>query len=145
MNALETIKRGLSDLVAEAKRRLARGRSSAASGGAEGRDAGAFLVRPNVDVYETPEHVVLFVDLPGVKRSGLRVETYHDRIEIKALRDDRNAARSMSGFVPDGYRVAYRLDATLDPERIDAELRDGVLRVMIGRADAAKPRRIEVK
>jgi HSP20 family molecular chaperone IbpA len=80
-----------------------------------------------------------------VKHKGLRIEARDDRLEIKALRDDRETARRLSGFVPDGYEASFRLNPSLDAEKIDAELRDGVLRVIIPRAEGSKPRRIPVK
>jgi HSP20 family molecular chaperone IbpA len=137
MSALQTIKKGISDFVAEAKHRLAPRRA-----GAEKEE---YLVEPCVDIYETPDAVSIFMDVPGVKSGGLRIEAFEDRLEITARRADRDAARAMSGFVPDGYRASYELNASLDPERIDAQLRDGVLRIVIPRSEKARPRRIEVK
>ena len=137
MNALQTIKKGLSDLVAETRRRLRRG--------GDGETMEECFVEPQVDIYETPECVSIFVDVPGVKQSGLRLQATKDRLEIKAARHDWEAARGLSGFVPTGYRVSYQLNASLDAESVDAQLRDGVLRLRIPRSEKAKPRRIQVR
>jgi HSP20 family protein len=139
-NALESIKQGIGEVVAETRRRLRRGREGDGDGSRE-----LTLVEPRVDIFETPERVTILLDVPGVKQDGLRIETVRDRLEVHALRADREAARALSGVVPDGYRVSWRLDPTLAPEGIEAELRDGVLRLRIPRSEAAKPRRIEVK
>ncbi|WP_103807291.1 Hsp20/alpha crystallin family protein [Burkholderia pseudomallei] len=76
---------------------------------------------PAVDVFENRHGITLYADLPGVPREKLDVRV-----------QDGNLTRS------------FALSPDFDVSRIDAQLRDGVLKLTIPRRDEAKPRRIEV-
>jgi len=105
-------------------------------------------ILPRVDVVEDSHGITLLADLPGVKREGLdlKVEgtslTLEGTIQIdapqglEAVFAEVRAAR---------YRRAFTLSSELDNARIDAQLKDGVLRLRIPKLAEAQPRRIEVR
>jgi len=109
--------------------------------------AGTPFVIPPVDVFEDESGITLLADLPGVPRDGLSVRVDGDSLQIEA-----NAAthgpQDMTllygeAQVP-AYRRRFTLSRELDSSAITAELKDGVLRLVIPRSEAAKPRRIPV-
>jgi HSP20 family molecular chaperone IbpA len=103
---------------------------------------------PPVDVFEDENGITLFADLPGVSRERLNVRVDGDSLLVEG---------TAQADVPDGlqlvygearlptYRREFSLSRELDASRIDAQLKDGVLRLRIPKAEEAKPRRIEVQ
>ncbi|MGO4762615.1 Hsp20/alpha crystallin family protein [Cupriavidus sp. 2KB_3] len=104
-------------------------------------------VTPPVDIVEDARGITLFADLPGVTRENLDVKVHdgHLFIEGEAMVD-----------VPPGLRVqhlelqqprfarTFAVSPDFDTARIEANLQNGVLRLMIPRREEAKPRRITV-
>lgn len=107
----------------------------------------AFLL-PAVDIFEDEMGFTLVADLPGVSK---------DRLGIKVNGDDLLIEGESSTSVPldmellyaetraPFYRRRFTLSRELDASRIEANLKDGVLKLRIPKAEEAKPRRIEVK
>ncbi len=104
-------------------------------------------VAPRHEITETPDAYALLVELPGVARDGLELTVDHERIRVvgrrawrkpeawKALhRESREA----------GFELALDHGRAVDADKIRAELRDGVLRVALPKAEALKPRKIAV-
>lgn len=107
----------------------------------------AFLVPP-ADIFEDDQGITLLADLPGVTREslGLRVEAENLFIEANAVVKGPEGMQLLYGeaYIPT-YRRQFRLSRELDSSRIDAQLKDGVLRLVIPKAEEAKPRRIKVR
>jgi HSP20 family molecular chaperone IbpA len=104
-------------------------------------------VRPVYDVTETDGSFVLTVELPGVAKEGLEITDEDGRLHINAKRASTLPAgptvlHRETNDAP--YELVLTHDNTVDASKIEAELRDGVLRVKIGKAESAKPRRIAV-
>lgn len=104
-------------------------------------------VTPRHEIAETSEAFGVTVDLPGVAKGGLEVSVDHEQIRITGRRDWRK---------PDGWTALHRESVeanyelvlehgrTIDADKVQAELRDGVLRVSLPKAGALKPRKIAV-
>ena len=113
---------------------------------AEAHDAG-LLARPRVDVLETENEVLLLADLPGVKSDAVDVRFENGELTIHGRRFAGNAdkRRALTEYEPAHYHRSFRLTEDIAAERIEAELKNGVLSVRLPKAEAAKPRRIAVK
>jgi HSP20 family molecular chaperone IbpA len=94
-------------------------------------------VTPAVDLFESAEELVLVADVPGVRREAVQVRFERDQLTLEARREPE---------APDGfdYVRSFLLPGGIDPERIRAELRDGVLTVHLPRLDRLRPRTIGV-
>ena len=102
---------------------------------------------PPVDVFEDENGITLTADMPGVSRERLGVKVIGENLLIEG---------EASIPVPQGmellyaeirapyYRRNFTLSRELDPARIDAKLKDGVLKLRIPKAEEAKPRRIQI-
>ena len=102
-------------------------------------------VTPPVDIYETPEGLVVKADLPGVSGDGLDV-----RVESNLLTIRGKASRSAPGEpvyreydLVDFFRQ-FELSERVDQAKIAAELKNGVLTLNLPKAEEAKPRKIDV-
>lgn len=104
-------------------------------------------VVPPVDVYEDEQGITLLADLPGVSRDKLGVRIDGDTLLIEGTADVSGPANLELVYgeaqVP-AYRRQFTLSRELDTTRIEAQLRDGVLRLTIPKAEEARPRRIQV-
>ena len=121
------------DLAAEQKERAA---------------GSAAALRPAVDVFETDDGITLLADMPGVSkdRLNLRVEGANLLVEgtigitpqeqMQALYADVRAAI---------YRRSFLLSNELEADKIEANLKDGVLTVHIPKRAELRPRRIDVR
>lgn len=104
-------------------------------------------LQPRYEIKETDDAFGLTVDLPGVTKKDLEITAEAESLRIVGRR---------SWSRPDGWTVSYREtsdetylleldhDNTVNADKIHAELSDGVLRLSLPKAEAIKPRRIEI-
>ena len=105
-------------------------------------------VVPPVDVYEDEHGITLLADLPGVSRERLGVRVNGDSLVIEAnaeVAGPRDLELVYGEAQVPAFRREFTLSRELDASRIEAQLKDGVLRLAIPKAEEAKPRRIEVR
>lgn len=103
---------------------------------------------PRADIYETDENVFVIVDMPGVSR---------DAIDITLEKNILTINGNTSLDAPEGYSLAFaeyevgdfersfRLTDQIDRDGIGAEYKDGVLRLVLPKAEEAKARKINIK
>lgn len=112
----------------------------------EQRDEPAVL--PPVDVVEDEGGITLYADLPGVPRERLQVHVDGEVLvidgEIALEMPKQLEATHVEVSLP-RYRRVFSLSKELDPERLSAEMKHGVLTLRIQKAEHAKPRRIAVE
>jgi HSP20 family protein len=103
---------------------------------------------PPINIFQQQDDFVAIVELPGVSKTDLTIEAKEGTLRIsgnKALDYQENAS------VHRRERLAGRFDRTItlpirvDPERIKAEYRDGILALFIPRAETDKPRAIVIE
>lgn len=103
---------------------------------------------PPVDVFEDENGLTVLADLPGVARDQLGVRVDGDTLTIEANVSIPGADNMQlvytEALVP-AFRRQFTLSRELDPARIEASLKDGVLHLLIPKSEAARPRRIEVR
>jgi len=106
------------------------------------------FVVPPVDVFENESGITLLADLPGVVRENLGVRVDGDTLLVEATASIVGPSEMEIVYgeaqVP-AYRRQFTLSRELDSSRIDASLKDGVLRLTIPKLEEAKPRRIEIR
>ncbi len=103
---------------------------------------------PPIDIHEGPDGLTLEADLPGATENNLFIQlednvlSLHARIESPAPEGARLIHEEY--HVGDYYR-SFILSDEVDRERIAAELKNGVLRLSLPKADRARTRRIEIR
>lgn len=105
-------------------------------------------VVPPVDVFENEHSITLLADLPGVEREQLQVRIDGDSLVLEATASTSGPQDLQLVYGEaqcPSYRRQFTLSRELDATRIEAQLRDGVLRLTIPKAEEARPRRIEVQ
>jgi HSP20 family protein len=105
-------------------------------------------VAPAVDIFEDGDGITLLADMPGVSKERLEVRLDGDSLTIEGA-VDLDLPQEMRALwaevrVP-RFRRSFTLSRELDAARIDANLKDGVLRLRVPKQAHAQPRRIEVR
>ncbi len=100
------------------------------------------------DIYETRDSIVVLAEMPGVAPDGVDITLERRVLTIRG----RNAANDHAGYqqvyneYTDGdYERAFTLSENIDRDRTEATLKDGVLHLVLPKAETAKARKIELK
>jgi HSP20 family molecular chaperone IbpA len=113
---------------------------------APARDEVALM--PPVDVVEDANGITLYADLPGVSRETLNLRVEADTLTIEgemALEVPEGMQSSHAEVSIPRYRRAFTLSKELDPDKVTAELKHGVLTLRIPKAEHAQPRKVEIR
>jgi len=113
----------------------------------ETTDRGIRYDRPLGRISEDEGVVLLRLEMPGVAKEGLTIDVDGDLLVVTGVRaEQENSGRYLVRERPRfSFRRTYTLDETVDRNRIDAELSNGVLTVSLHLKEEVKPRKIEVK
>lgn len=104
--------------------------------------------RPNVDIIENKEELLVVADMPGVSSDSIDVKfengslEIHGRVPNRQSPDTRYLLREYG--VGDFYR-SFQVSEAVDASRITAEFADGVLTLHLPKTEAVKPRKIAIK
>ena len=103
---------------------------------------------PPVDIYEDDEGIVLLADMPGVPKEKLELKidknVLHIRGEIAQIAGE-DVTPLYAEFVGKEYYRAFTLGPEVEQDKIQASMSGGVLRLVLPKVEAEKPRKIEIK
>ncbi len=106
---------------------------------------GAFFV-PNVDIFEDENQLVLLADMPGVDKDGVNIHLEEGQLRIHGkVSGDIPGEYVISEYSVGDYTRTFTLSNVIDQEKIQASVKNGVLRVVLPKSDVSKPRKIAVK
>jgi HSP20 family protein len=100
----------------------------------------------NIGVTENEVHVYLFA--PGLDAKGFDISAQRNVLTVsgsRVLPINEKATYFRQERFDGEFRRVITLPEDVDPERIEAKYRDGVLQISVGRRESAKPRQIQVK
>jgi HSP20 family molecular chaperone IbpA len=110
----------------------------------ETRTPGKFL-RPAVDIFETEEGLTLIADLPGVDKEGLDINIEKGILTIQGRSGHvRRGSDLYREFELGDFYRQFQLPDEIDASKVAAQMKDGVLALQLPKAEAARPRRIEI-
>jgi HSP20 family protein len=103
---------------------------------------------PPIDIHEGPDGLKLVADLPGATEQSLQIQLEDNVLSLYAKVD--SPAPEGAQLLHEEYRLGdYRrsviLSDEVDRDRIAAELKNGVLTLLLPKAERARTRRIEIK
>ncbi len=110
------------------------------------RDCRCFV--PRADIYETEEQIVIVADVPGANENSIEVTLEKNLLTINAYVDPQlpqGYTLHLAEYEVGDYQRSFRLSDEIDREKIQATVKDGVLRLYLPKAGAALARRIAVK
>ena len=102
---------------------------------------------PAINVYAHHDGIVITAELPGVKEDDLDITVHRDTVTLRGERLDQPELAK-------GYHRRERRNGTfgrtfslpfqVDPDRVEAKLRNGILTLKLHRPEHDKPKRIRV-
>jgi len=104
-------------------------------------------LRPPVNIFEDAEGITLEADMPGVSKDRLQLEMDRDSLLIEGdtqLDMPDGTEAHYADIRATRYSRSFALSHELETERVDASLKDGVLRLHIPKRAEVRPRKIEV-
>ncbi len=101
---------------------------------------------PAVDIYETPEEIIMKVDLPGVKPEDLDIDLIDDTLTIvgKVAEADTEGNDLLVEYKVGHYYRSFLLTDVIDRGAISANLSEGMLRLSLPKAAKVAPRKIPI-
>jgi len=103
---------------------------------------------PPADIYETKDSIVLLAEMPGVPSEGVDISLERRVLTIRgrsAINEHGGYQRVYNEYSDGDYERVFTLSENIDRDRIEATLKDGVLQLVLPKAEAAKARKIELK
>jgi HSP20 family protein len=103
---------------------------------------------PLIDIHEGTDGLVLEADLPGVGQDNVSIHLEDNVLTLTAKVDApfAGSARTLhEEYRQSDFQRSFILSDEVDRERISADLKNGVLRLTLPKAERAKTRKIEIK
>jgi HSP20 family protein len=102
---------------------------------------------PPVDVAETQEKIVVRAEVPGMKQEDIAIEFENGLLTIKGERKlEKNEGVTWHRVerIYGNFRRSFTLPRSVDPEKIAASYREGILEVEVPKREEAKPKHIKI-
>jgi len=107
------------------------------------------VVSPEIDVLETEDGFVVRCDLPGVELKDLDVTITENVLTIKGEKKEEKSSREAKVYRREswsgGFQRTLSLPNGVNPEKIEAVMQNGVLRISLPKREEVKPKQIAVK
>jgi HSP20 family protein len=103
---------------------------------------------PTEDIYETSDALNVVIEMPGVEKSSVDIRVEDGVLKIDGRLDFskyQGLQRLYTEYNVGHYSRSFRLSSKIDQNEIAAELKDGVLALVLPKVEEAKPRTIQVK
>jgi HSP20 family protein len=104
---------------------------------------------PPVDIFEKEDCIVLEAEVPGVLKEDIEIQVENNNLTLRGEKRHEVETREQ-----DYYRIeretgtfvrTFSLPATIQRDRIAASLKDGILRVILPKAEEAKPKKVDIE
>ncbi len=112
------------------------------------RTSEGVVFTPAVDIFESERDIMMLADMPGVKADDVNIDIKDDVLTISGdvkPWEDKDETDVRIEFEIGRYERQFTLSESIDQEKIEAKMKDGVLHLNLPKAAKAVPRKIEVK
>jgi HSP20 family molecular chaperone IbpA len=102
---------------------------------------------PVTDIFETPEALTVVLEMPGVDRDSVEASVENDVLTIEGRIDftKYEAMRPVyTEYNVGHYARSFEISDRIDQSKINAEIKDGVITIVLPKGEQAKPRKIQV-
>ena len=103
---------------------------------------------PAVDIFETEKDITLLADIPGVKADDLTIDLRDNTLTLSANvapAESSDEEELVVEYESGSYFRQFTLGELINQDKIDAQLNDGVLRLLLPKVEKATPKKIAVK
>jgi HSP20 family protein len=103
----------------------------------------------SADVWEEKDDIFVKMALPGIKKDDIKITINEDNISIKGQSKDEEKEDKDKKYyfrsMETSFEQSFNLPTKVDPDKVDAEFKDGVLTVKLPKTEEVKPREVEIK
>jgi len=103
---------------------------------------------PTVDIYDNDENIVIKAELPGIDKKDIVIDVKDGVLTLKGARSFDNEVKEKKYYCRERmfgkFERVFRLPADVDPEKINANYKDGILKIDIPKPEEQKPKQITV-
>lgn len=103
---------------------------------------------PAVDIYDDKDKIVIKAELAGVDKKDINVDLKEHVLTLTGERNYENEEKKNSYYHRERafgkFQRSFRLPVDLDPDKISADFKDGVLVIEIPKPEEEKPKKITV-
>lgn len=103
---------------------------------------------PVVDIYENEKNIVITAELPGVDKKDMTVDVKGRVLTLKGERSTDNEVKEDNYYRQERcygkFERCFTLPVEIDPEKIKADYKDGVLKIDIPKAEESKPKQVTI-
>jgi HSP20 family protein len=104
---------------------------------------------PAIDVAETAEKITVKAEVPGIEPKDIDISLVGDTLTIKgekkAEREEKGESYHLVERSYGSFMRSIRMPAPVDPDKIEAHYKNGVLTIICPKKEEVKPKAIEVK
>jgi HSP20 family protein len=103
---------------------------------------------PSVDIFETEGEIVVKAELPGMDRKDIALHLENNVLSLRGERrfvketKEENYHRIERSY--GNFSRSFSIPATVDEEKIRADYKDGVLKIILPKKEQAKPKQIKI-
>ncbi|HON55539.1 MAG TPA: Hsp20/alpha crystallin family protein [bacterium] len=106
-------------------------------------------VFPMLNIYEDENNYYISAELPGVEKKDLKISLVGDTLSIEGKREQKEDKKKKTYYrserVYGEFKRSISLSESIDKNKIQAELKNGVLLITLAKAEEIKPKAIEIK
>jgi HSP20 family molecular chaperone IbpA len=106
------------------------------------------IFTPKVDIYETQDSMVLIADVPGVDENSVEVILDKNVLKINGTVEQTGEEKRRIFYAEydiGDYQRTFTLSEEVDRENIEATVKNGVLRLVLHKAEPVKAKKIAIK
>jgi HSP20 family molecular chaperone IbpA len=103
---------------------------------------------PRTDIYEISDEIIVVLDMPGINENAIEITVEKNILNVKAysqLDELENYSLVFSEYEQGDYERSFQISDTIDKDNIKATYKNGVLKIVLAKAEQAKTRKISVK
>jgi HSP20 family protein len=103
---------------------------------------------PVVDIYDNDENIVIKAELPGIEKKDISIDVKDGLLTLKGERSHDNEIKNDKYYRRERsfgrFERTFHLPVDVDPEKISADYKDGILKIDIPKPEEQKPKQITV-
>ncbi|MBF0205918.1 MAG: Hsp20/alpha crystallin family protein [Oligoflexia bacterium] len=103
---------------------------------------------PDTDIYENDKEIILAVDIPGVNKNDVKIQLENSilSIDAKVRPQDYDKLRPLySEYNVGHFYREFRMGEMIEKDKIDASVKNGVLKLTLPKIEKLKPKQIAVR
>jgi len=105
--------------------------------------------RPAVDTYEEGNNIVIKAELPGVKKEDVSIDIKDNILTLRGERSSETEVKEENYYRKERshgkFHRAFTLPDAVNPNNIEANYKDGILKITLPKSQEAKSKKIEIK